>query len=329
MRFTLYRSARVEERREHEHAFREELDEISRWARDRLAALHAVRVTSTFFVARNVFREPSMRDARAVFCKATMFLFAMDEFFDAEDTDAELVDVVASVFRDNHLARLNDVREPTQREALRSARAVLDELIELASNLEGRDMSARVLALARENNIAQTMEFERRWSRSPMSLGDYLGYARTSIGVGFILGLTFSALKRRRSPPDDAPEVRRLLDLGGEVMRVLNDIGTYEKELAEGKQNSVGVIMQSRGLDEQRAMELLLRELVIPGMAKLQAHFDVPRAYRAAVFDLCRTAAWFYQDNDFHRYAADISCASTIVWPAPGSEGGAGSSPSW
>jgi len=95
-----------------------------------------------------------------------------------------------------------------------------------------------------------------------------------------------------------------LTDVGAKLTRLLNDVRSYEKEVEEGKVNSIGILMKN-GMTKAGAVEQInavyehdMRHLLHQTLAANAAH----RPFYQLVFDLCRTTAWFYQSNDFHAY---------------------------
>lgn len=298
---------------------RREHDELLAWADTNLDAIHRERVTSTYFIAHNIARGAGERHARLLFSKSTLLLFGLDEFFDADGITPEAVAVVAGVFRDGSAERAESYPDPGKRATLAKLHRVATELAEETSALQQRDLRPRLQHLFRENNVGQTTEFERRWTPTRISLDEYMSYARVTIGVGLVLELTFYGMDPFPAGLIHEPELISLLATSSDVIRVLNDIRSYEKECAEGKSNAVGILMHERGIaSAQRAVESLLEHFIAPRMSRLERFARtpgvVPRAQAQVAFDLCRTTAWFYQNNDFKSYSELLAGFGMLSW---------------
>jgi hypothetical protein len=290
-------------------AFKTELHELQTWARQYLTPNHAIRVLPTHFVACNIALQPEQREARLMFSKITLWLFGTDDFFDADTINLDEINLMVNAFLSESTS-LNQFASPTTQDTIHKLRDIIRDLMHQASTAQQRDLSPHLYRMLHDNLSGGIEEALVRINGVPPTFEQYMNYARLTIGVPLVLELTFYMMGHLSDELLQSQEYGDLLTLSSDIIRLLNDVRSYEKELGEGKTNSIGIIMREYDLEHEAAVEYLMEELIEPKMKALH-HLvlkpsAIPTNMKALAFDLCRTTAWFYKNNDFHKYTAQM-----------------------
>lgn len=291
-------------------AFELELRELQAWAAQFLTPNHAIRVLPTHFVACNIAPHPYHREIRLMFSKITLWLFGTDDFFDADILNLDNVRLMCDCFLAEDMKQILLFPSLSDQETIRNLWYIIKNLMQQASTAQQRDVRQSLYPLLQENLAGGIEEAEVRHAGTMPSLEQYMNYARLTIGVPLVLELTFYMMGSLPAHVTQSQEYNQIITLSSDIIRLLNDIRSYEKELKEGKMNSVGIIMHQENLSYADAVALLMETAIQPQLEILYAlslkPSLVPTNMKAIAFNLCRTTAWFYRNNDFHQYTANV-----------------------
>jgi hypothetical protein len=220
------------------------LDELNVWARQHVS-LDAVRVqTLGPFVTKVLIEESKW--VKETFFKISLWIFGVDDVYDATTfTVNELRTIAALLSRQEPLPAICQFT-PEKLAIVNDLNNILGELLEgpvlnLPENKKFYTYFYQQLRLTLE---AMLEEVERKASNAPVDITAYLQTGKHSVGSSLAQALLFYLIDKEFFRSDNYLFVDKLLEILGEIIRLLNDKRSYKKELAENKLNSIMIIQQ-------------------------------------------------------------------------------------
>ncbi len=285
--------------------FQTELQTLEAWVDTHPSILKA-RALSTLFISFNIFPKPDQATARWLFSKATLYLFAADDLLDSNELTLDQQQHLMTVLEKRDASHVQ-LSNPSHVAKVQDLVAVIDEIIADVSRVQNRDMTAVMAQIWKDNLAANKLETTHKYNRTQPTFEDYLDYGKVTIGTPLALAVAFYGLQPNLPDVTQTAPYSEIINLGAEMTRLLNDIRSFDREQAEGKINSIHILM-AEGMTKEAAVAYIHNDYTNT-MRMLQAEAlkkDAFQPFCQLVFNLCRTTAWFYQANDFHDYQTEL-----------------------
>lgn len=251
------------------------------------------RALPTAIIAAQLFNEENILAVKG-FGYSTLWLFGVDRWFDERSyTKSEVIHRCETVLQSLHH---NDISKVLAAEEAELA----STLIDLRDMMSQANTSFVVLQHAWLESLMDTlylgMLFEHKNRATQMTYERYLTHARESIGVKFVNWTTFACLNEKIDPISYA-ELYRAHNLSAEIIRLINDCVTNNKEVKEGKKNAISIL----GLDPSLAQQKIAVEISKKHSELLELcdkkqglpFFDYIR-------NLVQATLRFYEESDFY-----------------------------
>jgi hypothetical protein len=162
-------------------------------------------------------------------------------------------------------------------------------------------------------SIIESTRIELNWQQQFKHRGsyphysEYLANGQFSIAApGVVVGLLIMT-----SPADPGSELALLKEVAlgcGKIIRLANDLRSYEREKLEQKPNSLSILMHKAGLSEEQAEALVLEETA----AAIKRLHDLVERLPSTLRDWgdsVKRLAWFskdwYQVREFHDFSKE------------------------
>lgn len=309
-----------EAERAHVFALSGELSgQLEPWVKRYAPLMRAVRVPQ---LALTMAATASFLGVRELLpaARLSMWLFAVDDLCDERPGPGGLLEDAPLWSRlERGVALLEGASRDTGGEPL------LEALGDIRDELEGFALfaSLRPLMVGELRELLGAMRLEEEWSvrarsspQAPLpSLRDYLERGGLhSIGVLPV----YMALLTTMGDDSIPAHLPRLLELGREAaicIRFANDLRSYERELAEGKLNALGILQRElsaeQGLEPAQALEKAREEVKMRMAAVLERCVALGRGERTQsarperyTTDLVSFVCDFYAHHDYHHTVA-------------------------
>ncbi|KAL6843891.1 hypothetical protein ACP4OV_026462 [Aristida adscensionis] len=278
-----------------------------RWMREsRLDQLPFARQKLAYFYlsAAGTIFPPELSDARILWAKNGALTTIVDDFFDVGGSEQELYNLITLVemWDDHH--KIEYYSE--QVEIVFSAiYASVNEVGRKASALQDRDVTKHLVEIWLDLLRSMMTEVDWRMSKYVPTMEEYMANATLTFALGPIVlsALYFVGPKIPESVVGH-PEYRELFRLMSMIGRLLNDVQTYEKEVVEGKVNSVSLLVLHSG--GSMSIEQARRQIQKPidtcrrDLLRLVLRKDgvVPRPCRELFWKMCKVCYFFYFRSD-------------------------------
>ncbi|XP_020277318.1 ent-kaur-16-ene synthase, chloroplastic isoform X2 [Asparagus officinalis] len=236
--------------------YRKELECLEKWVKDnKLDRLEFARQKLAYCylsTAATLF-PPEMADARMSWAKNSVLTTVVDDFFDVGGSREELLNIIMLVERWDGIHEKEFCSK--QVEIVFSALySTINELGAKASALQKRSVTPHIIEIWL--NLMKSMIKEAEWlmNKSVPSLDDYMenGYVSFALGPIILPALYFVGPKLSEDVIRD-PEYHNLYKLVSTCGRLLNDVQGFERELKEGKLNSLALHILHGSITEDEA----------------------------------------------------------------------------
>lgn len=258
--------------------------ELKRWV-EKYVIIDPIRVQPTAYVAKELFKNNERVQSQAIFCKATLWLFAVDDYFDDPDNSFyETLNYTSKLIGQLH-QELEEVRILNEIFLVHKGQSLGD----LENFFLYKTLNGMIVEKVSQKNIARFNSFE-----------EYMLTAAYSIGTPFALFATLQSMDMYQK------KYHSILLLAGRITRLLNDARSFEKELnGEGQENSISLIMRLRGVDFNSAKKKV-EDIVSNDIRSLKKKCvnlnGVDRSVCQLAHSLCMITRDFYTHSDFHQY---------------------------
>ncbi|GAA0563930.1 terpene synthase family protein [Chitinophaga japonensis] len=236
-------------------------------------ALDNARIAPVAAITMDIAGRESSRVQEALF-KFIMWAFGIDDLYDAGDYSLEALQDISGYLLENEPSGLPPL--PGEKTAVISdLRALTRELfgapfLDLPAHAPSRRRLADMIA-----QVIHAMLAEATWKRTGLypDLLSYLENGRVSVSTP----LMFSYIHCFMAGDAAVPE--KLLNISGEIIRLVNDMATYKRELEERKLNSVTIIQQTTRCSVDKAIQQV-KDMIAERMLQMKALAGDP-AYAA------------------------------------------------
>ncbi|KAM2057932.1 hypothetical protein ACFX16_030568 [Malus domestica] len=287
---------------------RKEFNHLERWVVEhRLDKLKFARQKQAYCylsAAADLF-PPELSDARMSWAKNAFLTTVVDDFFDIDGSEEELINLIQLVEKWDLDASVDCCSKHV--EIIFSAlRDTISEIGVKAFNLQGRNVTTDVIKIWLD--CLNSMLKEAEWSRnkSVPTMDEYMANAGTSFALGPIVlpALYFVGPKLSEEVVGNS-ELQYLFTLMSTCGRLLNDVQSFKRELAEGKLNAVSLATIHGGgnVSEEDAINDIknvitseTRELL--RVVLLEKGSAVPRACKDLFWNLNKVMHLFYWKDD-------------------------------
>lgn len=266
--------------------FGKELKKLQNWTNAHLEGIHPNQVNSTYFIACNLAPEPDQGDTRQLLSKVSLWLFAIDELFNSDDSfNEQRTELISAFFQNDKTRLIAQYPDPEYREKLGELAVVIRGLLQEAMLVEESYIKSR---------FEQTIQ-EHLKKISHLGPSFDMDYARLSIGALLALELTYTRMSGLSQELLESEDYKYLLRTSDDILKILNDIKLYEPELSENQEEKVAILFTE--FYETKMKELYQFCLDIN---------EIPASYKMLAFDLCQTMASLYQESNFHEYKSNL-----------------------
>jgi hypothetical protein len=226
--------------------------------------------------------------------KTTIWIFAIDDVYDDGNFDLAELRAVTNQLLNNEPAGL-----PAEKQTvINDLCDIMHELLlELAPRRPGHKRYYEYLTgIFRQTFIATLDEATAGITNARSDINTYLETGDWSLGLRAVIVPTAFFMDMGLAESDEFSWADDLLKPSSEVLRLINDLATYQKEKKEKKQNSVAVIMN--GLPPVSYEEAVARidEMIRDRLQHLR-NLTVPPShdpFRQLLIRICETAAVSY-----------------------------------
>nr|UVE15963.1 labd-13(16),14-diene-9-ol synthase [Leonurus japonicus] len=235
-----------------------ELQQLHRWYADcRLDALnHGTDVVGfANFLTAAIFGEPEFSEARLAFAKTITLVTRMDDFFDHDGSTEESYKILDLVQEWEE--------KPAEEYGSKEVEILFTAVYNTVNNLaekayieQGRCVKPLLIKLWVEILTSFKKELDSWTEETALTLDEYLSFSWVSIGcrICILSSLQFVGIKLT----DEMVWSQECVDLCrhvSSVVRLLNDVQTFEKERLENTINSVDVQLAAhQGITEEEAI---------------------------------------------------------------------------
>ncbi|KAJ7982090.1 Ent-kaurene synthase [Quillaja saponaria] len=287
---------------------RDEFKQLSRWVvetkLDQLKFARQKLAYSYFSTAVTLF-SPESSDARISWAKNAVLATVVDDFFDVEGSEEELINLIQMVEKWNVDVSVDCCSEQVKIIFL-AIRGTICEIGEKAFKWQGRDVTNHVIEIWLD--LMRSMWREAEWSRTKYvaTIDEYMDNAYISFALGpVVLPALYLVGPKLSDEMVESPEFHCLFKVMSTCGRLLNDICTFKRESEEGKLNVVSlrllhgdeviteeeVIKEFRGLINNKRRELL--RLVLQEKESI-----IPRACKELFWKIVKVLHFFYLKDD-------------------------------
>ncbi|KAL6196847.1 hypothetical protein ACLB2K_032460 [Fragaria x ananassa] len=287
---------------------REELEYLSRWVTEsRFDKLKFARqnLANCYFSAAGTLFPPELSDARISWTKNAVLVTVVDDFFDIEVSEEELINLIQLVEKWDVNPRTESCSENV--EIIFSAmKSLVSETGINAFARQERSVTNHVI----ENwlDLLKAMLKEAKWliNKTAPTMEEYMENAYVSFGMGPVvlsnLYLVGPKLSEDAVRSSEYYHLNRLLSTVG---RLLNDVQGFKKEAAEGKLTAVTLAMihGNGSVTEEEVINSMKRIITskrreLRRLVSQDKDSEVPRACKDVFWNMSRFSHLFYERHD-------------------------------
>ena len=241
--------------------------------------------------------------------RVSVWIFALDDLFDEMDLpQAELVqhaNTFANILRGR--PETEPASELSDMLMIVKARLASYPLYEQLGSRWQEALIGTIEAMLQENEWR--LEYQEYGAAVLPSSESYLECGRKSVGGPPHMWAAILTANDE-SAVSHTGKLRTMIDYSSSIVRLANDLQTYERELREGKLNSLIILsnlQSSEGLatnSSLNAARLFVRSQITEFLARLNELNQSPGSESGmaeiAVIRIAQYVAEFYQEHDFH-----------------------------
>nr|AOG18231.1 diterpene synthase [Taiwania cryptomerioides] len=236
----------------------EDLQLLEKWNADsKLDELHFARQNHvvSYFSAAPTLLSAEMSIARIVWTKIVILTILMDDFYDVEGSIEEIQCFVEVVRRWDPTGICN--YSDNVKILFSAIYNTVNDIAQDAWTFQGRDIGTHLREIWYRLAIAMMKEAE--WTKTGYipSMQEYIENAKITIAFEPIIFTSLHFVGHKLSEQTIRHhEYKSLMELVSTCGRLLNDIGSYKREIEEGKLNSVSLFMKENpGTSVENATE--------------------------------------------------------------------------
>ncbi|KAJ8775424.1 hypothetical protein K2173_023189 [Erythroxylum novogranatense] len=286
--------------------YREELKQLERWLEEsRLGELKFARqkLTYCYVSAAVILIAPEDSEARISMTKNAVITTVVDDFFDFAGSKEELENMIELFGRWQGDFSIGYCSKNV--EILFSAiETVINELGSLASRRQGRDVTHHMIKIWHDLLSSELKEAE--WARKNCvpTLEEYIETSAVSVALGPVMLVSMffigPVLSEEVLASVEYDNLFRHVNLVG---RLLNDLGSDEREEEEGKLSSVVLRMLHKSMTKEEAVSETWRliesyRVELLRMVLETKDSEVPKACKDYIWKMSHLLHSFYNDKD-------------------------------
>nr|UXG91345.1 (+)-kaurene synthase [Callicarpa americana] len=285
-----------------------ELQELERWYADnRLDSMKYGRnvLRISHFLSSAIFCDPELSDARVSYAKTVTLVTLLDDFFDYYGSREESLMIIELIKKWNEPSAKTFTSQEV--EILFTALYnTVNELAEKAYILQGRCIKSLLIHLWVELLTNCMREMDSWTDETAPDMDDYLSFACLSIAcrICILTSIHFLGVKLSEDVVM-GPEYTSLCRYVSLVVRLLNDLQTFEKEKKERKPNSVslqqaahkGAISEEDAISNIEKMVEYNRRKLLQMILQTKGSL-VPKECKDVFWNTCKIAYYLYSHAD-------------------------------
>ena len=269
---------------------------VSRWT-EKNPAISSKRIDSLVYFTNKLSGIDDVIKNKSSFLKLLFWFFGLDDLFDNGTATISDLELLVKSFQDKD--NLKHIHDDDTREKASNLVHIFEETIE-ELNLpdEGRNI---VYYCLRKTLYGMLLECKNSFD----DLDKYLHFGKYTSGISLLFSTQiFSddiSLKHKNS-------ILQILETAGEIIRIYNDIKSYKREQAEGKNSSINILINN-DMSFNDAI-YLLDYIASTKLGILRSKYTDNSFLRKHVRFLLKTIngiGTFYQAFDFHEFRFESS----------------------
>nr|A0A2K9RFZ2.1 RecName: Full=Class I diterpene synthase 2, chloroplastic; Short=VacTPS2; AltName: Full=(13S)-vitexifolin A synthase; AltName: Full=9,13-epoxylabda-14-ene synthase; AltName: Full=Viteagnusin D synthase; Flags: Precursor [Vitex agnus-castus]AUT77121.1 class I diterpene synthase [Vitex agnus-castus] len=289
--------------------YQRELQLLQRWYEDcRLDKLNYGRdvLRISYFVSSAIIGDPELSDARLAFAKYCVLTTCIDDFFDHAGSREESYRILELV-KEWKEKPAEDYGSKEVEFLFTAVYNTVNELAEMAYVEQGRCVKSLLIKLWVELLTSFKKELDSWTDDTALSLDEYLSSSWVSITsrINILTSIQFLGLKLSEEMLS-SQECTDLCRHGSLVVRLLNDMQTFEKERRENTKNSVSILLEApkhEGAITEEEVISKIKEIVEQNRRKLmqmvyQRGTIFPRKCKDVFLKSCRGGYYLYSNGD-------------------------------
>ncbi|OQU83684.1 hypothetical protein SORBI_3005G161600 [Sorghum bicolor] len=290
--------------------YQQQLQYIERWVKevrlDQLKFARDLPLSLFVFLATNVF-PCELYDASIAWTQKCILTTVVDDFFEGGGSTKELRNFVTLIEKWDMHAGIEFCSEDIEI-LFRAVYDTNNQIAAIGAKLQNRSVIDHIVEIWVK--YVRTLMIEAEWTTKGHvpTMEEYMSVAETSSALGPVVVPSLYLVGPKLS--DDMirdPEYKNLLRYLGIGIRLINDIGTYEKEMSEGYVNSVllrafgdDAVMSPSSIEAaKREIHVLLansqRELL---KLVLNEGGPIPRPCKDIFWNTYKIGRQFYSEGD-------------------------------
>ncbi|KAG6409396.1 hypothetical protein SASPL_127435 [Salvia splendens] len=274
-----------------------DLQQLQRWYVDcRLDTLNYGRETllMCYFLASLVIQDPELSYVRIAFASHMVLGTCFDDFFDIAGSRLESYKLIELVkeWKEKAVAEYGSKEVEILFKALYNT---VNEVAEMASVEQGRDVKGFLVEL---------IELDTWTDDVQLSLDEYMSNSWVSTGcrMSLLMSSLFLGVKLSEEMlrSEECSDLCRHVST---VLRLLNDVTTFEREREENKRSSVSIVIaEGRSVTEEEAI-VEIKEIVeynITKQRQIVYKIDTifPRKFKDIFLEGCKIFSHMYSSSD-------------------------------
>nr|AGN70881.1 ent-kaurene synthase [Plectranthus barbatus] len=303
---------------------REELRELERWViENRLDELKFARSKSAYcyFSAAATIFSPELSDARMSWAKNGVLTTVVDDFFDVGGSVEELKNLIQLVeLWDVDVSR--ECISPSVQIIFSALKHTIREIGDKGFKLQGRSITDHIIAIWLD--LLYSMMKESEWGREKAvpTIDEYISNAYVSFALGpIVLPALYLVGPKLSEEMVNHADYHNLFKSMSTCGRLLNDIRGYERELKDGKLNTLSLYMvnnegeiswEAAILEVKSWIERERRELLRSVLEEEKS--VVPKACKELFWHMCTVVHLFYSKDDGFTSQDLLSAVNAIIY---------------
>ncbi len=279
----------------------ENIASVSRWTEDN-PAISSKRIDSLVYFTDKLSRIDGVISNKTNFLKLLFWFFGLDDVFD--NGNATITDLQFLVKSFQNKDNIKNIQDPHTRETASNLVHIFEEVIEeMSLPDEGKDL---VYYCLRKTLHGMLLEAKNSFD----DFDKYLHFGKYTSGIPLLFATQFFtdefSLKHKSS-------IMQHLETAGEIIRIYNDIKSYNREIGEGKNNSIGILTGNHMefndalcmLDFLANIRLDILKTADEDNSSLSMYID----FLLKMIDGIKT---FYQSFDFHEFKIESLSSDSL-----------------
>jgi len=224
--------------------------ELKEWAKDRGLKFSKSIFLSTSYVCATTMPIKKFKIQRFIMGKMVLWIFAIDDIFDGNEYAYKKLEEQAKIYKrcmwkkDPSEFFVNGIKD-------KKVCKLAGVLVEIKNDLRKFELFERLHREWKKAgfDLLEGMLFEsyNRIYSKKVSFEEYMAHGRNTIGVPFT-GLTMAISVDDKLIFKEFKKIKEMLYISGSIIRLANDLRSYEREYKKNKLNSVFILNENNSL---------------------------------------------------------------------------------